>query len=247
MSYLPADPYLYRQDDPHAAPARPISQGDVFLGIPLAGAATPDPKQEGTWRGTAKTGPKALGMLVTHPCAGRSRSTFRLHEVVSVAPLARCPSGWGPPWSGYLQYFPLPKLRHDTDYVAKLNEACPVPSDALAGRRIASLNQPGLTALFHRLAMNQLRYPEIPTHFEIEASKLMSETDLWERWVEVRGDEAGFQQWLNEPFGGQPVEDGNGNVLDGSAGPPGTTRRDVLGWNDEELKQELEETLSGAD
>lgn len=74
------------------------------------------------------------------------------------------PSNWGPPWDGYYSYVPLPGLRDGQDYVAKLGEACSVPTEALAGQRIACLNRDGLEALFHRLAMNSLRFPKTPTH-----------------------------------------------------------------------------------
>jgi hypothetical protein len=244
MTYFPDDPYLYRQDDPHVEPARPISQGDVFINIPLAGVATPDPRQAGTWRGNAKMGSKAIGMLVTHPCASRSRRTFELEDVVALAPVGRSPSNWGPPWEGYLRYFPLPELRGGRDYVADLNAVCPVPSAALERQRVASLSEAGLVALFHRLAMNQIRYPEIPTHFTVEAHKLMVETELWQMWTAARGSERGFQEWLNEPFGGQRLEDEGGDPIPGSEEPTEQDRRSRLAWNREELIAELEQALT---
>ena len=42
-SFLPAELYLYREDAPHAGGARPLSQGDVFVEIPLRRAAKPHP------------------------------------------------------------------------------------------------------------------------------------------------------------------------------------------------------------
>lgn len=234
---FPDAPYLYRQDVPEAGSGRPISQGDVFVGVPLAGAATPDSRHEGVWKGRAKTG---VGLLITHPCASRSRRTFQLNDVVSLAPVLKRPRGWGAPWEGYFQYFPLPGLRGDADYAADLNSACPVPTAALAGKRIACLSEAGLTALFHRLAMNQLRYPEIPTHYKVEAHKLMVETELWERWVGARNTEDGFQEWLSLPFGGQPIEDENGIIRPDSGEPTGDLRRDVLGAYREALIGELE-------
>lgn len=246
MTYFPPDPYLARADEPPVEPSRPVSQGDVFINVPLAGVATPDPRQAGTWRGSAKMGQKAIGMLVTHPCAGRSRRTFELEDVVALAPVGRAPSNWGPPWDGYLRYFPLPGLRDGRDYVADLNAVCPVPSAALEGQRIASLNEPGLVALFHRLAMNQIRYPEIPAHFRFEAHKLMVETELWQKWTAARGTEQGFQEWLSEPFGGQPIEDAAGEPIAGSEEQTGQDRRARLAWNREELIAELEQTLRDA-
>lgn len=51
MAY-PTAPYLHLADEPHVGPHRPLSQGDVFLDIPLVGAAQRDARQAGTWRAT---------------------------------------------------------------------------------------------------------------------------------------------------------------------------------------------------
>ena len=242
---FPPEPYLYREDEPLAGQHRPISQGDVFLDIPLVGPAQPHPKQEGTWVASKpRTGPKALGLFVTHPCASRSQTTFALGPVVSIAPVVRCPSNWGPPWEGWYDYFPLPGLRDGVSYVAKLSEVCPVSTAALDGRRIACLSGSGLKALFHRLAMNALRFPETPLHYTTEAERLTNEITLWERWVAARGTEAGFQQWLNQPFGGQPKEDADGELIAGSAVPSGESRRAVLVWNFDEVAAELDHELT---
>lgn len=244
MAYLPDDLYCHRLDDPQAGPHRPISQGDVFADIPLTGPAQRDAKQEDTWRAAKpRTGPKSFGMIVTHPCAGRSPSTNRLNPVLSVAPVVRCPSEWGPPWDGHLDLFPLPALRDASDYVAKLNEVGPMPSEAFEGHRIACLTSGGLTALYHRLARNSIRYPEIPAHFGTEAERLTNETDLWERWTEVRETEEGFQDWLSGDFEGQPEEDENGEPVAGTATASGQPRRAVLVWNIDELRRELEDEL----
>ncbi|HTZ65210.1 MAG TPA: hypothetical protein VMB51_13995 [Solirubrobacteraceae bacterium] len=155
----------------------------------------------------------------------------------------RRPSNWGPPWEGWYEYFPLPGLREGEDYVAKLGEACPVPTEALAECRIACLNRDGLEALFHRLAMNSLRFPETPTHYTTEAARLTHEIDLWERWSEIRATEDGFQDWLDGPFEGQIREDAEGRPIAGSARPTGGTRRDVLVWNYDEISTELDAFL----
>jgi hypothetical protein len=245
MPYPPA-PYLYRTEEPHAGPDRPLSQGDVFVDIPLVGAARLHPKQPGTWVQTKpRTGPNALGLFVTHPCASRSQTTYELAPFVSIAPVVRCPGGWGPPWDGYYALVPLPGLRNGDDYVAKLDEVCSVPSEALIGHRIACLNQDGVEATVDRLAMNSLRFPETPMHYTTEAARLTNELNLWERWSAHYGTEAGFQDWLNEPFGGQPSEDANGDLIPGSAEPTGEARRAVLAWNYEEVSAELDAHLSG--
>src|SRR5437667_153078 len=140
---FPDAPYLYRQDNPTAAPARPISQGDVFVGVPLAGVATADRRLAGGWNGRAQPG---IGLLGTHPCASRSCHTV--------------------------------------------------------------------------------------------------ETELWEGWVNARCTEEGFQAWLDQPFGGQPIEDTNGIVIPGSEHPTGETRREVLGAYGDAVRTELERTLA---
>lgn len=241
----PTAPYLHLGNEPHVGPDRPLSQGDVFLDIPLVGAAQRDARQAGTWRATKpRTGATALGLFVTHPCASRSPTTFELAEFVSIAPVVRCPSAWGPPWDGYYDLAPLPGLRNGEDYVAKLGEVCPVRSEALAGHRIACLSRDGLKALFHRMAMNSLRFPETPMHYKTEATRVTNEINLWERWTARRGTGDGFQDWLNEPFEGQAREDADGTVLEESREPSGQPRRAVLVWNYEELCEELDAALS---
>jgi hypothetical protein len=240
----PTTPYLHHSDQPHAGPHRPLSQGDVFVDIPLVGAAYRDPKH-GTWRAPKpRTGQDSLGLFVTHPCASRSQTTHKLAPCISVAPVVKCPSNWGPPWDGYYNFVPLPSLRDGQDYVAKLAEVCPVSSAALAGKRIACLSQEGLEALFHRLAMNSLRFPETPMHYETEAAKVTNEINLWERWTTRCGTGEGFQDWLDEPFEGQAREDANGSVIEGSREPSGQPRRAVLVWNYEELCEEFDAALS---
>jgi hypothetical protein len=237
---FPSAPYLYREDEPPAGIGRPLSQGDVFVDIPLVGPAQPNPKQAGSWVAPKpRTGPKALGLFVTHPCASRSQTTYALTPYVSIAPVVKCPSNWEPPWEGWYQYFPLPGLRGGQDYVAKLSEVCPVPSAALEGRRIACLTGEGLEALFHRLAMNSLRFPETPAHYRTEAARLTYEINLWERWTNARGTESGFQEWLDGPFGGQERENAEGNPIPGSAEPTGQNRRSVLVWNYDEVSEAL--------
>jgi hypothetical protein len=238
---FPTEPYLYREDAPHVGRDRPLSQGDVFVDVPLVGGAQPDARHEGVWRARARTG---LGLFITHPCASRSSTTYRLHEFVSVAPVVKCPPAWGPPWDGHFDLAPLPALRNGEDYVAKLAEACPVPTAALAEQRIAVLTAEGLVALFHRLAMNSLRFPETPTLYTTEAARVTHEIGLWERWVAKRGTEDGFQAWLDEPFGGQPRENGEGELMEGPGQQTGQPRRAVLAWNYEELRDELDAELT---
>jgi MoCo/4Fe-4S cofactor protein with predicted Tat translocation signal len=242
-SFLPDDLYRYRQDIPHAGGVRPLSEGDVFVNIPLVRAARPSQKHAGQWISSIKTGPKALGMLITHPCSSRSRTTHALKESLTVAPVVKCPDGFGPPWEGYYELFPLPALKDGEDFVADLSSLCPVAADHLEGQRIASLTAGGLTALFHRLSLYFTRLDRIPDHFGSESERLFYEVELWELWANVRGTEDEFQEWLDEEFGGQPLEDEAGVQIAGTAEGTGTSRRAVLRWNYEEIRSELEAFL----
>jgi len=235
---------MYLTDEPHAGGSRPLSQGDVFVNIPLVGGAQPHAKQAGTWVARTRTGPNALGLFVTHPCAARSSTTYKLHPFISIAPVVKCPSNWGPPWEGHYDLVPLPRLRDGTDYVAKLAEVCPVPREALEGRRIAVLTAEGLQAFFHRLAMKSLRFPETPMHYQTEAQRVTNEVNLWERWTMGYGTEDGFESWLDEPFEGQTREDSEGNLIEGSQTFTGGSRRSVLVWNYDELSDELDAKLA---
>jgi hypothetical protein len=243
-SFLPDDPYLYSDDAPHAGGARPLCQGDVFVDIPLLRAARPHAKHAGQWVPQVKSGTQALGILTTHPCSSRSRTTHRLKEAVSIAPVVRCPPGFESPWTGYYEFFPLPGLRDGEDYVADLSAVCPVRSDLLADRRIACLNAEGLAALFHRLSLNSTRLDRIPDHFRSEAERLSYEMTLWEMWANARGTEDGFQAWLDAEFGGQPLEDEHSEQLAGTEESTGTSRREALRWNYDEIKRELEQLLN---
>ena len=238
-SFLPPDPYLYRAHVPHAGGARPVGQGDVFLDVPLLRAAKPNLRHVGQWLASVKAGDQALGMLTTHPCSSRSRATDRLRESVTIAPVIRAPQGFEAPWTGYYEYFPLPGLRDGDNYVADLSAVCPVRSELLAGRRISCLNADGLAALFHRLSLHSTRLDRIPDHFKSEAERLSFEMALWEIWATARGTEDGFQTWLDDAFEGQPQENADREHGAATQEPTGTSRREALRWNFEEIKDEL--------
>ncbi|HTU86781.1 MAG TPA: hypothetical protein VMF57_14475 [Solirubrobacteraceae bacterium] len=241
--FLPDDLYLYRQDAPHAAEARPIGQGDVFVDIPLVRAAQRKDRHPTQFTAPVKSGDKSLGIVVSHPCSSRSRSTHALKESVLLAPVVRCPDGFEAPWTGYYEYFPLPGLREDIDYVADLSAICPVRSAYLEGQRVACLTDKGLAALFYRLAVNFLRLDRIPDDYSAEAERLCYETNLWELWTRRKGTEEGFQAWLDEEFEGEALEDETGNAVLGSEERFGISRRAGLRWHYEEIQGELEQEL----
>ena len=66
---------------------------------------------------------------------------------------------------------------------------------------------------------------------------------LWEMWANARGTEEGFQAWLDDEFGGQPLEDEHGQQLAGTQEATGTSRRDALRWNYDEITLELKRRL----
>lgn len=244
---LPAEPYIYIQQEPHAGGSRPLSQGDVFLDVPLVQAARPDTRHAGQWKARVKVGPKALGMLVTHPCASRVRVSGALKSTLLLAPVVPCPSDFCEPWRGYYEFFPLPKLRAGENYVADLSSICPVATEHLVDRRIACLKEESLAVLFHRLALNASRLDRIPDHFAAEAQRLCFEMDLWERWATSLETEEGFQTWLDEPIADPPIEDEHGiQHLSSSVRASASTRREALRWHFEQINRELERYLAGS-
>lgn len=222
--WLPGDLYLAVADEPVVRPGRPICQGDVFIGLPvLRGAQEVKPQQ---WKTKASFKPDALSMLVAHPCSSRSNATHRLKDDITLAPVIPVPVGWGAPWSGYYELFPLPGLRGDADFVADLSRGFPVRPEYLADRRAACLSLDGLAALLDRLAKNATRLEpaQVPGHFLSEAERLFFEFDLWELWTTHRGTEDGFQEWLDGPWG------------------ESSTRRRSLRMHFEEIRTSLEGT-----
>lgn len=193
--WFPAQPYLERADQPVVRPERPVCQGDVFLGLPVVRGAR---WIKGRWKKQGSEKPEALSMLVAHPCSARSHSTHRLKDDISLVPIFPMDKNWGPPWSGYYEVFPLPDLYKGQDFMADLSKAYPVIPEYLQDRRIACLSKAGLAALLDRLARNSTRLEpaDVPDHFASEAERLTMEFDLWETWVKGKGEEGGFQDWM---------------------------------------------------
>lgn len=225
-TWLPEDPYLERADKPPVREARPICQGDVFVGLPHVRAA-----QEGKstqWTARASYKPSALTLLVAHPCSSRSNRTHRLKDDITLAPIRKRPKGFDPPWSGHFELFPLPGLLGGEDFVADLSTIFPARAEYLvAANRVACLSKEGLAALLDRLAKNATRLqPEhVPGHFMSEAERLFFEFDLWEQWVAAKGTEENFQEWLDGPWG------------------DASTRRQSLRMHFEEIEEQLQTEL----
>lgn len=198
--WFPTKPYLARADQPVVLPGRPIGMGDVFLGHPIVrGAREVKPTQ---WKTRAAWKDDALSILVAHPCSARSHTTHRLKDGISLAPIVPMPEGFEPPYIGYYELFPLPGLYQGADYVADLSKVFPALPEYLAGKRTACLSTPGLAGLLDRIARNGTRLEpvHVPGHFEAEAERLSMEFDLWEIWVKGRGEEVGFQEWMEEDW-----------------------------------------------
>lgn len=227
-AWMPEVPYLYREEAPPVGGARPFCQGDVFVGLPLVRAAyAPKRKQ---WKAKVNASEESLAMLVDHPCSSRSHESHALKSELGVARVRRCPEGFGRPWTGYYQLFPLPGLLGEGDYVADLSAVCPVRCEYLEGHRVACLSVDGLAALLDRLARNatRLEAAQVPGHFRSEAERLSHEFDLWELWSTQLETENGFQDWLDEPW----------------AERDGSSRREALRMDYEEIREELERHLA---
>ena len=221
--WLPADLYLAVADEPPVRPDRPIFQGDIFVGLPVVrGAQEVKPQQ---WKAKASFKPDALSMLVAHPLlepVQHDASAQGRHHARAGHPV---PLGWGLPWSGYYEFFPLPGLRDGADFVADLSRGFPVRPEYLPYRRVACLSLEGLAALLDRLAKNATRLEpaHVPGHFLSEAERLFFEFDLWELWTAACGTEDGFQEWLDGPWG------------------ESSTRRKSLRMHFEEIRASLED------
>jgi hypothetical protein len=222
--WFPSQPYLERRDEPVARPARPVCQGDVFIGLPIVRGTR---WKRGRWTPKAAMPDDALSMLIAHPCSARANETHNLKDDISMAPIVPRAKNWGPPWTGHYEMFPLPNFYGGADYMADLSRAFPVVPEYLLERRIACLNEDGLAALLDRLARNATRLEplHVPGHFDSEAERLRMEFDLWETWVRGKEEEHGFQGWLDHEW------------------MPGATRRQAMRGHFEEIHAALAEEL----
>jgi hypothetical protein len=165
-----------------------------------------------------------LAMLIGHPCSMRVASG-RLKEVQATARVFEMPeraADWSHPWDGQYSYFPLPKLIGEQDYVADLTQLG-ICNSAHLTDRACCLDREGWNGLqwrlvhfFSRFELNLTSLPEIN-------DGLWNEIDAWTAWFDLKGNEDGFQEWLN-------LE---------SELRPGVIRLDLLAGDIESLRQEL--------
>ncbi len=66
-------------------------------------------------------------------------------------------------------------------------------------RRVRSLSRLGWALFRQRIALCATRAVMPLDSLDTIGAQLWDELDAWQRWCEVRGDEAGFQAWLDEP------------------------------------------------
>ncbi len=152
-----ADWYLERREDGHAIDVcRPLFQGDVFVGVPLAGVpftGTHQPDGDGEALADAV-------MLVGHPCSMVSGAEILPYqEVARVRPTK--PVSYDRYDDGRFEEFFLPCLdlaRTAVHYSACLHERTLVPTEQLRlGNRVAALSLTGVVALQQRLTHESSR------------------------------------------------------------------------------------------
>lgn len=199
VSWLPEDFFIGHPGAPDRRPQRPIGQGDIFEGVPVAGRTALRDGQAGL---KAKT---ETVIIVASSC-GMRKTAGELNEVIHVAPIKRLSSlapGWSHPWDGWLHVLPLPGLTlgdAGENAGANLGRIGLCGSDTLnLGRRLACVSLSGMRALKARLSTYFARVSIPDGILEVGAHEEWHELDLWERWAASTGSEAGFHGWLDEP------------------------------------------------
>lgn len=192
MTWPPSADDLYLSHSPD----RPLFQGDVFTDVPFvksrsAGNPSKDPNVVIERRMVA---------LVGYPCdiydGGRRVKVQTVAPVVNAAKV-----GIPANWDGAFTYFPLPDLLGDgVPYAVELRTAGNIDVSYLTqDRRVRSLTRFGWAVFRQRLALCSTRAVIPLDALETIGAQLWDELEAWQRWCEVRGDEAGFQTWLDQP------------------------------------------------
>lgn len=200
VSWLPDDFFIGHLADPEPRPNRPLGQGDVFPGVPVAGKTAL--REDGVAGVKAKV---ETVIVVASSCGMRKAADGELNELIHVAPIKRLASlapGWGPPWDGWLHVLPLPGLalpNGDQPVAANLGRIGLCSTTTLKlGDRMSCVSLPGMRALKARVATYFVR-EEVPDGIVgVGAHEEWHELDLWERWTERSGSPDGFQPWLSE-------------------------------------------------
>jgi hypothetical protein len=224
VSWLPQDFFIGHPAPLTQSVVRPLGQGDVFAGVPVAG-------RTGISKGQVGAKVKIETVIVVASSCGMRKEGGELNDAIHVAPIKRLASlapGWGSPWDGWLHVLPLPGLEIDGDdgWAANLVRIGLAGTDTLSmENRLASVSLQGMEALKARVATYFIR-AEVPTGIVgVGAHEEWHEVDLWERWSERTGSADGFQAWLDEE---------NPNY-------PGRRRRDTLYDDLVGIQQQLDE------
>ena len=150
--------------------ARPITQGDVFGAVTVAGLATR---------------PVDV-MIVQHPCSMRSGTALRSKLTVVLVEQRSMGSGG---WAGNVNFMPLPELRAPQDarpYLADLRNLATVDSSALAREvRIAALSNYGILILQQRQAFYLTRVAVQLSTLAQAFEPVSTELELQYDWVEA--------------------------------------------------------------
>ena len=229
MSWLPDDFFIGHPGPPDARPHRPIGQGDVFEGVPVAGRTAFN--NNGQARAQVKV---ETVIVVASSCGMRKGDAGDLSPAIHVAPIKKLTSiapGWGDPWDGRLNVLPLPDLLLGGEHpAADLSRIGLCGSGTVEiGKRQACVSLPGMKALKARLSGFFIRAEVPDTIVTVGAHEEWHELDLWERWTIATGSPDGFQPWL---------DDENPNY-------PGQRRRDTTYDDLAGIQQQLDEEVGG--
>jgi len=200
VSWLPDDFFIGYPAGPEVRSNRPIGQGDVFEGVPIAGK-TKISNGDAALKATVET-----AIVVASSCGMRKGLAGALNDLVHVAPVKRLASlapGWAEPWQGHLHVLPLPGLvlpdADDEPAAANLARIglCATPTLKVQ-KRLGCVSLAGMQAVKTRVATYFTRVAVASSTMAIGAHDEWHELSLWEHWTATTGDESTFQAWLDE-------------------------------------------------
>jgi hypothetical protein len=198
VSWLTDEFFIGHPGPPEQRPQRPISQGDVFPDVPIAGRPAKNNNNQVFLAG--KTG----NALVVGSSCGMRKEGGELNDVIHAAPISKLASlapGWAAPWDGRYAVLPLPGLviNGEDGWAANLARIGQCATASLViDQRLGCVSLAGMESLKARVAHYFVRV-HIPTNFaQIGAHEEWHEIDLWERWTIASGSPDGFQVWLDE-------------------------------------------------
>lgn len=155
--------YRYRVPVPLS---RPLFQGDLVDGVPLAGF------QE-----------LQRVAVLTHPCTMREGVHLRPRQMVAmVSESQSIPL----PWTGHFRLMPLPGLVPGGHWQVNFDEIHTVDSASLQlDQRVASLEDRGVLLLQQRFVNHLTRYVVEASVLYEACANVLTEAELLENWIEV--------------------------------------------------------------